>query len=348
MDQKNTGSKKLEQYINKLEERRELEAMNMYNPFGRAGAGAPLRDAYGNLMNKKANLYENLTNNNFQSNNQVNYKDRVKENLEKNYHSNYNANQFNFNNGNNHQDLNNLYENSNLAYQNSMNTNLNKNLNYNIHQPNINYPSNNLINQNQNQYYNEISRINLRNNFNNQHLNNIMSNFNIQNQDYPNSSKNRTLSANMILDQNKHVYSQNIINDINRVYEESSKVQNYNLQSNLTNPINTIMNPNYQINNDVKIINPKNPMNNSPQSNKIFNCIYFLILGNIDPSKLQQKDKITNYYTLEENENNFKRKKIYQDELAKQIEEKQREKEKIKQKEREIDTLEEENYKIYL
>lgn len=58
--------------------------------------------------------------------------------------------------------------------------------------------------------------------------------------------------------------------------------------------------------------------------------------------------KITNYYTLEENENNYKRKKLYQDELAKQIEEKQREKQKILQREREMDRLEEENYKIYL
>jgi len=58
--------------------------------------------------------------------------------------------------------------------------------------------------------------------------------------------------------------------------------------------------------------------------------------------------KITNYYTLEENENNYKMKKLYQDELAKQIEEKQREKQKILQREREMDRLEEENYKIYL
>jgi len=51
---------------------------------------------------------------------------------------------------------------------------------------------------------------------------------------------------------------------------------------------------------------------------------------------------------LEENENNYKRKMLYQDELAKQIEEKQREKQKVLQKERDIDRLEEENYKIYL
>ncbi len=51
---------------------------------------------------------------------------------------------------------------------------------------------------------------------------------------------------------------------------------------------------------------------------------------------------------MEENENNFKRKKIYQDQLAKQIEEKQREKERKLQKERELDKLEEENYKNYL
>lgn len=58
--------------------------------------------------------------------------------------------------------------------------------------------------------------------------------------------------------------------------------------------------------------------------------------------------KITNYYTIEENENRIKLKKQYQDELAKQVEQKKREKLEKMKRENELDRIEEENFKIYL
>jgi len=289
MDKKSTGSKKLEQYIGKLEERRELEAMNEYNPFGRGGAGAPLKDINGNLINTKKNNYENQTNfnsypNKIDSNNPDNYQNKKRENLDKNFHSNYDANQMGFNNGpQHHQQLNNL-NNSNYAFQNQSNLNGNygNNSNNMNQQPINNYPTNyqNYQNQNQNPYSNEISNVNMRNNHNNQYLNNIMSNINIGAQDNSNTVKNRTLSANMILDQNKNIYSQNIINDINRVYEESSKVQNYNHQNDLDISRNQPLNNNNNNNNnniqkDRRNAPNFNHINNSPLSNYLFILLFY-------------------------------------------------------------------------
>jgi len=232
MDQKNTISKK-EQYISKLEERRELEAMNMYNPFGKGGAGAPLRDANGNLINKRINTYESAK---IFNANQINY----------NYNNN-NLQQQQFNNLNN--------PNYPISNQNNMNRN------YGLDMNQMNYQNPNL-----NNYYNEISNINMKNMHNNQYLNNLMSNINIGAQEYPNTSKNRTQSANLILDHNKNIYNQNILNDINRVYEESSKVQNYNLHSDLNIPPRN-QTANYNMQNDFRrAANTNNTVDNSPPS----------------------------------------------------------------------------------
>jgi len=243
MDQKSTGSKKLEQYISKLEERREIEAMNNYNPFGRGGAGAPLRDANGYLINRKIQNSENPNNfssqqynrgsSNFISDN-LHY--RIHENIQKNYYTNHDAKINKYDN-----DKFNVNPNfpTNQNFVGDLNpNNFNRNLIQNNSNNHFNYPSLNDKNSqpnNLNAYYNQVANLNSRNNLNNQYLSGFISNFNIgQNENFINTNSNRTLSANnRILDQNKKIYSQNIINDINQIYEESSKIQNYNLQSDM-------------------------------------------------------------------------------------------------------------------
>ena len=332
MELKTTGNKKIEQYLNKLQERREIQTMHNYNPFGRGGSGAPLRDENGNLLPKKAfnndtysnNSYnvfnkrvENLENNSFNYNNQNKFQQKLVNNnpIIKGYDENYPRKEENGNNFN--------YENQNKNFFNNLNSNGNNNENY----------------------MKDINNLNGKILANEQNLNNIMSNYNYpinQNYNKNNNYGQRTLSANRILEQNKNIYSDNIINDINKVYQESSKIDNF--------PLNNYNNINFNKNNtnfQGWLIKFKLKL--------IFRNIFFLwsykfFLENQENSNanIQQGYKITNYFTIEENQNNFKRKQEYKDELSKQIEDKKREKlEKIK-KESELDRLEEENYRIYL
>jgi hypothetical protein len=74
--------------------------------------------------------------------------------------------------------------------------------------------------------------------------------------------------------------------------------------------------------------------------------IILFILDNLYDQ--QFKNRITNNFTIKENEENIKRRKLYQDELAIQVEEKKREKLEKKKKEEELNRKEEENYLLYL
>lgn len=59
-------------------------------------------------------------------------------------------------------------------------------------------------------------------------------------------------------------------------------------------------------------------------------------------------NKITNNNTLQENENINRKRQLYKDELAIQVEEKKREKLEKKRREEELNKKDEENYLIFL
>jgi centrosome and spindle pole-associated protein 1 len=62
MQQQNKRPNKIDLYKEKMNERREIEKNFMYNPFGRGGNGAPMRDFNGNVITTRKNL---SMNNNF-------------------------------------------------------------------------------------------------------------------------------------------------------------------------------------------------------------------------------------------------------------------------------------------
>jgi hypothetical protein len=61
MQQQNKRPNKIDLYKEKMNERREIEKNFMYNPFGRGGNGAPMRDFNGNVITTRKN---NAINNN--------------------------------------------------------------------------------------------------------------------------------------------------------------------------------------------------------------------------------------------------------------------------------------------
>ncbi len=56
MQQQNKRPNKLDIYKEKMNERREIEKNFMYNPFGRGGNGAPMRDLNGNVITTRKNI----------------------------------------------------------------------------------------------------------------------------------------------------------------------------------------------------------------------------------------------------------------------------------------------------
>lgn len=312
MVEQNKRPNKLEKLKEKMQEREEMEKNYSYNPFGKGGNGAPMRDEFGNVITLRKALSSNL------------YKEKVNPHEAANYEK-YNNNKIEqqFQQNSIYQDN---FSNHNFNQQQAMSSNLNiPNIysNYFSQQPfqtqangismtNLsipNYDSNfNSKTNRDNIYGNQISDFNSLANLRN--FNNNLSQISITNQ------------KNMI---KNNIQNQNL--------NENFKYQNLNFSAAENNINNFETNTQMEIN---QIIKP----NTSYKTN-------FYAINNNE----EQIKELESHNLNKQQPNNLdahSKQMSYQNELKRQIEEKKMKKDEQKRREADLDRQDEEKYKQYL
>lgn len=310
MVEQNKRPNKLEKLKEKMQEREEMEKYYSYNPFGKGGNGAPMRDEFGNVITLRKALSSNLYKEKVYHHEAANYEKYNNNKIEQQFQQNsIYQNNFSKHNFNQQQDLSgnfnipNIY--SNYFFQQPFQTQNNGISMNNLPMPN--YDSNfNLKTNRGNIYGNQISDFNSLANLRN--FNNNLSQISINNQKnlIKNNIQNQNLNENF---KNQNINFSAAENNIN------------NFETNKQMEVNQIIKPNtsyktkfYAINNEEQI-NELESHNLKQQPN------------NLDPHLKQMS---------------------YQNELKMQIEEKKMKKDEQKRREADLDRQDEEKYKQYL